>query len=241
MPGFPALHYLLECAQTPVHWVSDVNQPSHHLSPPFSIALYLSQHQSPFQVSQLFLSGGQTIGASASAWFLPMNVQGWFPLALTGLISLLSQESSSKPQFESVSSLALDLLYDLPLSYLYWENHSFHYMDLCQQNNVCFLIGCLVLSWFFFQGASDFYFVAAVIIWSDFGAQENKICHCFHFFPICLLWWEWMPWSSIFECWVLNQHFHFSLLPSSRGCLVPLHFLPLECYHLYIWGCWYFS
>ena len=41
-------------------------------------------------VSQLFISGGQSIGASASTSVLPMNIQGWFPLGLTGLISLLS-------------------------------------------------------------------------------------------------------------------------------------------------------
>ena len=40
---------------------------------------------------------------------------------------------------------------------------------------------------------------------------------------------------------VLSQLFHSSLLPSSRGYLVPLHFLPLEWYQLHIWGCWYFS
>ena len=42
-----------------------------------------------FPVSQLFASGGQSIGASASASVLPMNIQGWFLLGLTGLISLL--------------------------------------------------------------------------------------------------------------------------------------------------------
>ena len=42
-----------------------------------------------FPVSQLFTSGGQSVGASASASVLPMNIQGWFPLELTGLISLL--------------------------------------------------------------------------------------------------------------------------------------------------------
>ena len=41
-------------------------------------------------MSRLFTSGGQTIGASASASVLPVNIQGWFPLGLTGLISLLS-------------------------------------------------------------------------------------------------------------------------------------------------------
>ena len=48
-------------------------------------------------------------------------------------------------------------------------------------------------------------------------------------------------WTSFFECWVLSQLFHFPLSPSSRGFLAPLYFLPLEWYHLHIWGCWYFS
>ena len=50
-----------------------------------------------------------------------------------------------------------------------------------------------------------------------------------------------MPRSSFFECWVLCQLFHSPLSPSSRGSLVPLHFLLLKWYHLHIWGCWYFS
>ena len=45
-------------------------------------------------MSQLFTSGGQSIGASASGSALPVNIQGWFPLRLTGLISLLSKELS---------------------------------------------------------------------------------------------------------------------------------------------------
>ena len=45
----------------------------------------------PFPVSQLFTSGGQSVGASASAIVLPMIIQSWFPLGLTGLISLQSK------------------------------------------------------------------------------------------------------------------------------------------------------
>ena len=55
---------------------------------PFSSCLQFSQHQSLFQC-QLFASGGQSIRASASV--LPLTIQGWFPLGLPGLISLLSQ------------------------------------------------------------------------------------------------------------------------------------------------------
>ena len=48
-PGFPVLHYLLELAQTPVHWVSDAIQPSHPLPPLSPPALNLSQHQGLLQ------------------------------------------------------------------------------------------------------------------------------------------------------------------------------------------------
>ena len=47
-PGFPVLHYLLEFAQTHVHWVSDAIQPSHPLSPSSPLAVSLCQHQGLF-------------------------------------------------------------------------------------------------------------------------------------------------------------------------------------------------
>ena len=86
--GFPVIQYFPEFAQTHVYWVSDAIQPSHPLSFPYPPAFNLSQHWS-FPVSQLFISGGQSSGASASV--LPMNIQGWFPLGLTGVISLQSK------------------------------------------------------------------------------------------------------------------------------------------------------
>ena len=57
----------------------------------FSFCLQLFPVSGSFPVSQLFISGGQSIGASASASVLPVSIQGWFPLELTGLISLLSR------------------------------------------------------------------------------------------------------------------------------------------------------
>ena len=59
--------------------------------PHFSSCLQSFPASGSFPVSQLFTSGGQSIGASASASVLPMNIQDWFPLGLTGLISLLSK------------------------------------------------------------------------------------------------------------------------------------------------------
>ena len=79
-----------------------------------------------FPVSQLFASGGQSIGTSASV--LPMTILGWFRLGLTGLISLQSKElsgSSPVPQFESINSLTLSLLYGPTFTSMhdYWKNH----------------------------------------------------------------------------------------------------------------------
>ena len=50
----------------------------------------------------------------------------------------------------------------------------------------------------------------------------------------------WISHRFTCEWWVLSQLLHSSLLPSSRGSLVPLHFLSLKWYNLHIWGCWYF-
>ena len=66
--------------------------PSHHLRfhSPLLFCLQSCPESRSFPVSQLFTSGGQRTGASASASVLPVNIQGWFPLRLTGLISLQS-------------------------------------------------------------------------------------------------------------------------------------------------------
>ena len=58
---------------------------------PFSSCLQSCPASGSFQMSQLFASGGQSIGVSASASVLPMNIQYWFPLGLTGWISLQSK------------------------------------------------------------------------------------------------------------------------------------------------------
>ena len=105
-PGFPVNHL----AQTQVHRVSDAIQPPHPLSSPSAPTFNLSQHQGLFQ-----WVGSSHQVTKALELQLPVNVQGWFPLGLTGLISLqskgLSQESSPTPQFKSINSSVLRLLY----------------------------------------------------------------------------------------------------------------------------------
>ena len=91
-PGFPVLHYLPELAQIHIHWVSDAIQPSLPLSPLFLLLSSLLRIRS-LLMSWVFASSGLSIGASASALasVLPMNIQSWFALGLTGLISLQSK------------------------------------------------------------------------------------------------------------------------------------------------------
>ena len=92
MPGFPVHHHLPELAQTHVHWVSDAIQPSHPLLSPSPPAPNPSQHQSLFQWVGSLHQVAKVFGASASV--LLMNIQGWFSLGLTGLISLQSNGHS---------------------------------------------------------------------------------------------------------------------------------------------------
>ena len=94
-----------------------------------------------FPMNQLFTSGGQSIGVSASASVLPMNIQDWFPLGFmiwSPCSPRDSQESSPTPQFEIISSSALILLYSPTVTSVHdcQKNHSFDYTDLCWQSDV---------------------------------------------------------------------------------------------------------
>ena len=91
-PGFPVHHQLPELTQTHVHQVGDAIQPSYLLlSVLFSSCPESFPASGSFPMSQFFTSGGQSIGVSASASVLAMNIQGWFPLGLTDLICLQSK------------------------------------------------------------------------------------------------------------------------------------------------------
>ena len=105
-PVFPVHHQLPVLTQTNAHQVGDAIQPSHPLvpSPP---TFNLSQHQGFFQMSQFFTTGDQSIGALASASVLPMNIQDWFPLRLTDLISFQSKGLSRVFQHHSSKASVL--------------------------------------------------------------------------------------------------------------------------------------
>ena len=128
-PGLPVHHQLPELSQTHVHQVSDATQPSHPLSSPSPLAFILSQHQGLF-MSQFFASDGQSIGVSASASVLPMNIQDWFPLELTCLISLQSKGLSrvfSNPTAQKHQFFGTQLsLYSPTLIHTYMTHPSIH-------------------------------------------------------------------------------------------------------------------
>ena len=87
---------------------------------PFSSRLLSFSASGSYPMSQFFTLGAHSTGASASASVLPINIQGLFPLRLTGWISLQSkgfQESSSNPQFKSINSSVLSFLMWAQLSH----------------------------------------------------------------------------------------------------------------------------
>ena len=118
----------------------------------FFVALFSCPQSSPgsgsFPVRWFFTSGGQSVRASTSTSVLPMNIQGWFPLGLTGLISLQSKGlsrvfSSTTVQKHQFFGTQPSLWSNSHIPYLishishdYWKNHSFDLMDLCWQSNV---------------------------------------------------------------------------------------------------------
>ena len=128
----PGLPVITKSRSLPKFMSIEPVMPSNHL---ILCCPLLSQLQSfpgsgSFQMSQLFTSGGQSTGVSASASVLPVNIQDWFPLGWTGWIFLesktLSRVSSPTPQFNSINSLALSFLYSPTLTFIndYWKNHN---------------------------------------------------------------------------------------------------------------------
>ena len=130
-PGFPVLHYLLELAQTNVHWVDDAIQPSRPLLSPSPPALNLSQHQGLFQWVGSLHQVSKLLKYSFSFSISPSNEYSglisftidWFELlALQGTLKSLLWRYSSKASVLRCSTFLM-----IRLSHLhdYWKNHRF--------------------------------------------------------------------------------------------------------------------
>ena len=168
---------------------------------PFSSCLQIFPASGSCPMSQFFISGGQSIEVSALVSVLPMNIQDWFSLWLTGspYSPRDSQESSPTPQFTSINSSALSFLHGPTLTaiHYYWKNHSFDQTELSWQNNVSvfnmlsrlaitFLprIKCPLISWL--QSPSAMVLEPQKIVYQLF-----PLFH--HLFA--MKWWDQMPWS----------------------------------------------
>ena len=145
--GYPVLHYLLEFAQIHVHLMSVM--PSNHLIfccpllllPLIFPTIRVFSNESSLHIRwPKYWSFSFSISPSNEYSELISFRIDWFDLlAVQG-----TQESSPAPQFKSINSLVLSLLYGPTFTSIldYWKNHSFNYINLCQQCNVfnCFLI-----------------------------------------------------------------------------------------------------
>ena len=238
-PGLPVHHHLPELSQVHLHWISDAIQPSHPLLPSSPLPLQSFPASRSFTMSRLFTSGGQSFGASTSV--LPMNIQDWFPLGLPGLISLLSE--GLWRVFSSTTVQKLEFFHVQPSL---WSNYHTHTRQTFIGKVMSLLFNTFSRFAIAFLPRTRVYnFMAIVTISSDFRNQEEKNLSLILLFPFNL------TWSNEVRCHdlsflnvlklVLSQLFHSPPLPSSRGSLVPLHFLPLQRYHLLIWGCCSFS
>ena len=161
-----------------------------------------------FPRSWLFPSGGQSIAASVSAPVLPVNIQGWLPLGLPGWISLLSKGFSRV--FSSTAAGKHQFFGGQPAFFMVPFSHPHMTTGKTTTLTIWFLVGkemsllfntlsrfviaflprskCLLISWL--QSPTT------VIL----EPQEKNVCHCFHFFPIYLLWRD----GTIFVFWILS-------------------------------------
>ena len=143
-----------------------------------------------------------------------------------------SRESSPTPQFKSINSSVLSFLPSPTLTSIHdhWKNHTLDYTDLCWKCNVSLLFNMLSRLVITFLPRSKRLLISwlqspsAVIL----EPPKNKVWHCFYCLPIYLPWSDGTRYHDLkfSECWALSQLFHFPHSLSSRGLVVPLHFLP---------------
>ena len=125
---------------TYVHWISDSIQPSHPLSSPLLLPSIFPSIR-VFPISRLFTSMTKVLKFQLQHQSFQWILIVCFledRLVSTPCCARDSQGSFAAPQFESINSSILSLLYDRTLTSIqdYWKNHSFDYMDLCQQTDV---------------------------------------------------------------------------------------------------------
>ena len=145
--GFPVLHCLPELAQTHVHWISGAIKTSHPLLPASPPAFNLAQHRGLYRwfglLHQVAKELALQLRYQSFQWVLRVDfLYDW--LVWSPCCPRDSQEFTPAPQFKSINSSGLSLLYGPTLTSVheYWKNHSFDCRALC----LCFLLHCLGMS-----------------------------------------------------------------------------------------------
>ena len=191
--GFPVYYQLQELAQTPVHWVGDAIQPSHFLLSPFPPAFNLFQHQGLFSELALRIRWPKYWSFNFSV--SPSNIHSglislridWFDLlAVQGTLKSLLQHHSSK-----ASILWCTDFFIVQLSHSYMTTGKAigltRWTFVGKVMSLLFnMLSRLIIT--FLPRRKHLNFMTAAIIYRVFGAQENKISHCFHCLPIYLPW-----------------------------------------------------
>ena len=192
----------------------------------FSVVPFFSCLQSfpasgSFPVSQFFASGGQSIGVSASTSVLPMNIQNWFPLGLTGWISLQSKglwkvSSNTTVQKHQFFSAQFSL-WSNTTGLDYWKKHDFDW-----QNFVAKVISLLfsMLSKLVITFLSRSKHLLMQLLKSPSAAKlksKKTNVSLFWGFPFYLPWSDGTGWHDLSFSKVLSQLFHSPLSISSWG------------------------
>ena len=205
MPGFPVLHYFLKFAQlqSRVCSLKSIESviPSNLLVlccfllllPPIPPSIRVFSNESVLCCRwPKYWNFCFSINPSNEYSGLISFRIDWFDLfAVQGTLKSLLQHHSSKASI--LRHLAFFIVW-LSSVHDYWKNHSFDYIDLCQQSNVSAFntLSSFVIA--FLPRSKHLLISWLQSLHSDFGAQENKVCHCFHCFLIYL------PWSDGTRC-----------------------------------------
>ena len=187
---------------------------------PFSFCFQSLPASGSIPVSQLFTSGGKSIGTSASV--LLMNIQGWFPLRLSGLIlqsRRLSRVFSSTTVRKQKFFSSQPYLWSLTSIHNYWKNHSFDYTDFCQKSDIFNTLSRFVIT---FLPRSKHLLISWLLSLSAVTLEPKKIkikSATVSYFSPCICHEVMGPDAIIFIFWMLSFKPVFSLsslIPTKR-------------------------
>ena len=237
-PGFPVLHHLLQPAPTHVHWAGDAIQPAHPPSSPSLLTFNLPSIGVFSSESALHMRWPKCQGFSFSispsseySGSISSRIDWFDLLAVQGIFKSLLQHHSLKASILWCSTFLM-----VQLSHLHMTTGKT--IDLTRWTFVDKILSLLfnILSMLVtaFLPSSKYLLISCLQSQSTVILEPKKMKYVtisFFFFSHLFAWSDGTRWN---ESWVLSQLFHSPLSLSSRGSLVPLHFLPLEWYHLHI-------